>query len=120
MRLTRTVLFASAVVLANCGDDTGGGPTPCTPSASQVCLTASTFNPTNLTVTAGATITWRDGSGITHTVTNDPGSAETFNMSVAASDTVMRQFNTAGTFNYHCTIHGTAGTGMHGTITVNN
>jgi plastocyanin len=27
-------------------------------------------------------------------------------------------FDQAGTYGYHCTIHGGVGTGMHGTVTV--
>lgn len=118
MRLT-CLIWLFVAVAAACGDDYGTNYGGCTPSATQVCLTASTFNPLSLTVTAGTTVTWRNGSGIGHTVTSDPESGETFNQSVAGSGSFTHQFNSAGTYNYHCMIHGSAGTGMHGTITVN-
>jgi plastocyanin len=118
MRMIRSVMVGAAVAVAGaCSDATGGS--DCTPTATQVCMTAATFNPVSFTVSAGTTVTWRDGSGIAHTVTSDAGSPEAFNQSTAPSGSFSRQFSNAGTFNYHCTLHGSAGTGMHGTITVN-
>ncbi len=121
MRRTR---FAIMAVLAGvgvaCGEDYGtGGGGGCTPTATQVCMTGSAFNPTSRTVTAGTTVTWRNGDAVTHTVTSSPGSAEAFNQSVSGGATFARAFPTAGTFNYHCTIHGAPTTGMRGTIVVN-
>jgi len=111
---------ALLVVTATCSEDYGSGSGGgCTPTATQVCMTGSAFNPTTRTVTPGTTVTWRNGGGVTHTVTSSPGSAETFNQSVGGGATFARAFPTAGTFNYHCTIHGTPTTGMRGTIVVN-
>ncbi|HEV8265897.1 MAG TPA: plastocyanin/azurin family copper-binding protein [Gemmatimonadales bacterium] len=113
------LMLVLAAALAACGDDYGTNAGGCTPTATQVCMTAATFNPASLTVTAGTSVTWRDGSGRTHTVTNDPGSGETFNQTVTGSGTFTHAFPTAGTYTYHCSIHGSPGVGMHGTITVN-
>jgi plastocyanin len=111
------LMLVLAAALAACGDPygTGGG---CTPTATRVCLTSSTFNPVTLTVTAGTTVTWQPTGG-SHSVTSDPGSAETYDLSVGGTTAITRQFNTAGTFTYHCKFHGSPGTNMHGTITVN-
>lgn len=119
MRLTCTMVIAFAAGLAACGDDSGSNPPPCTPSTTQICMSASAYNPTSLTVASGTTVTWRDGSGTAHTVTSDPGAPEAFNLSSSGGGTASRQFNTTGTYNYHCTLHGSPGTGMHGTLTVN-
>jgi len=118
MSMIRVLLVGAAVAAGACGDDpygsNGGG---CTPTTTQVCLTASTFNPVSLTVPPGATVTWRGTSG-SHTVTNDPGSGEVFNQAINGTGTFSHTFTTAGTFTYHCQFHGLPGTGMHGTIIV--
>ena len=119
MRVAAFVAGLGAVAaLAACGNSYGPGGGACSPNASQVCMISSTFSPVTRTVTAGTTVQWINGDGITHTVTSDPTSSETFNTSVGGGGTFSHQFSTAGTFNYHCTIHGGVGTGMHGTITV--
>jgi plastocyanin len=80
-----------------------------------VCLEpGNSFNPTNLTVSAGANVTWNNVSGTTHNVTftsqGSPNSIADF-----ASGTRVVAFPNAGTYQYHCTIHGTS---MSGTIVV--
>jgi plastocyanin len=112
-------LVTMALASACSSDDNGTGPQLCTPTGAQVCMNAASFNPANLTVTAGSTVLWIDGSGLQHTVTSAAGSAETFNQAVAPGATFSHQFNAAGTFNYYCTIHGSPTSGMRGTITVN-
>lgn len=80
------------------------------------------FNPSNLTIGHGTTVTWKNGDPVDHTVANAIGSADSLNSGfIAAGGTYSHTFATPGTFNYYCTIHGFDGnppTGMHGTITV--
>ena len=110
--------------LASCGNSTspyggggGGGGGACTPNATTVCMNALSFNQSSLTVPTGTTVTWRNGSGVTHTVTSDAGSSLTFNSGdVTSGATFSQAFNTAGTYNYHCNYH--VASGMTGTITV--
>jgi plastocyanin len=113
-----TLLGTIAAVAACNSSLYGSGGGSCSPTATQVCMVSSTFSPSNRTVTAGTTVQWVNGDGITHTVTSDT-TAEVYNTSVGGGGTFSHQFNTAGTYPYHCTIHGAKGTGMHGTITVN-
>jgi plastocyanin len=94
------------------------GPSSCTSGGTQVCLVSSAFNPLILTITQGATVTWVNADGVSHTVTSDPGSAEVFDHTFSSGN-FTHQFNTKGTYPYHCTIHGGPGTGMHGSIVVN-
>jgi len=120
---------AGVVLLVACGGSTspygggggGGGGGGCTPTATKICTTASLqFSPATLTVAAGTTVTWENGGGGAHTVTSATGSADTYDLALAAG-TVSHQFMTAGTYNYYCKNHGVNGsppTGMHGTITV--
>jgi plastocyanin len=81
------------------------------------------FNPSNLTISHGTTVTWKNGDAVNHQVASAIGSTDTYNSSfIAAGGTYSHTFATAGTFTYYCTIHGVDGsppTGMRGTITVN-
>jgi plastocyanin len=125
--ITLALGAAGVVLLAACGGSTspyggggggGGGGGTCTPTASKVCMNALTFSPASLTVTAGTTVTWQNGSVNTHTVTSDAGSTQTYDSgSIGNAGTFSQTFNTAGTYNYHCKFH--VASGMTGTITVN-
>jgi len=75
-------------------------------------------------VTPGTTVTWEwkactdDGYGgyggcVSHNVTFDDGS--NIASSTQSTGTFSRTFNTAGTYKYHCVVHGT---GMSGQVTV--
>jgi len=118
MRLATFVGVGAIVALAACknGYGNGGG---CSPTATQVCMVSKAFSPLNRTVIHGTTVQWVNGDSFDHTVTSDPGSGETYDQTVVGGGTFSFTFNTAGTYTYHCQIHGAPGTGMHGTITVN-
>jgi plastocyanin len=72
-----------------------------------------TFSPGTVTVSAGGTVTWTNSGQLSHTVTFDSGPA--FDQQLPTSGKVSRTFTTAGTFTYHCNIHGPT---MHGSIVV--
>ncbi|HTH23009.1 MAG TPA: cupredoxin family copper-binding protein [Nitrososphaeraceae archaeon] len=68
------------------------------------------FVPETLTVSKGTTVTWTNGDSTLHTVTS--GSPEAGNSGsefdssyLAAGKTFQHPFNTAGTFDYYCTLH---------------
>ncbi len=68
------------------------------------------FVPETLTVSKGTTVSWTNGDSTLHTVTS--GSPEAGNSGtefdssyLAAGKTFQHQFNTAGTFDYYCTLH---------------
>jgi nitrite reductase (NO-forming) len=74
------------------------------PSASKF------YEPPALTVPAGSTVTWKNSDSTLHTVTS--GSAESgvsgteFDSSyMAGGKTFQHTFNSAGTFDYYCTLH---------------
>jgi plastocyanin len=89
-----------------------------------------TFSPSSLTITAGDTVTFKNGGGF-HNVASDPGSVTSFrcangcdgaggngNLSSAAWSATVA-FPTAGTVGYFCEAHGSSGgVGMSGTITI--
>ena len=76
------------------------------------------FVPDNVVIAVGTTVTWSWVSGI-HDVT--PTGTPAFSGSgnpVFAPHTFSQTFNTAGTYSYFCTVHGTPTAGMRGTIVV--
>jgi plastocyanin len=85
-------------------------------------MSGLSFSPSNLTVPAGTSVTWQNGSNVTHTVTSATGSTLTYDSgNVGIGGLFSQTFNTAGTYHYYCKIHGSDGTppsGMSGTITV--
>lgn len=73
------------------------------------------FNPTPITISVGTTVTWKNDQDVTHTITSDQGSNESFSSGdLAPGSTYSHTFNTAGTFDYHCSIHPY----MHGQVIV--
>ncbi len=86
----------------------------------SVTVSNNAFTPGDLTVSAGTTVTWTwnsctggDGYGagqtcVSHNVTFDQGPPNSVTQS---SGTFTRTFAVAGTYPYHCTIHGTAMSG---------
>ena len=91
-----------------------GTSTPAATAGAQVLATAGlTFNPVTTTIKAGQTVMWLNNSMTDHNVTFDGGPA--FSQALAGGTQLSRTFNTAGSFPYHCNIHGPS---MHGTIVV--
>lgn len=123
-KITRMAIvsIAAIMVLAACGDDdattTTAGPATTVPTditvpgeAADVSVEGFAFVPQNLTVAVGDTVRWTNSDGTTHTATAANGE---FNGSMSGGATFEHTFDTAGEFDYFCSIHGT----MTGTITV--
>ncbi|HEU4346620.1 MAG TPA: multicopper oxidase domain-containing protein [Actinoplanes sp.] len=91
----------------------GGTPPP----PNEVRLTAGAqFSPLNLMINAGETVKWIWDNGDAHSVLSDTGVWDSGVKSGGPPfPEFSRTFPTAGTFPYHCVVHGT---GMSGTITV--
>jgi plastocyanin len=70
------------------------------------------YQPSDLTVGLGQTVTWRNGTLDKHTVTSVDGLFNSGVMVTGSSFSVT--FTKAGTFDYKCTIHPT----MHGSVLV--
>jgi plastocyanin len=118
-RLARLAIGVAA--LAGC-DPTPTAAGGCTPTTTRVCMSGNQFVPLNLVVGPGVEVTWTNGDGTPHTVTNAQGSPEIFNSgTIQEGDSFHWTFDNLGTYRYYCTFHsdgGPAPTGMHGTITV--
>jgi len=80
-------------------------------SAGQACVTANNcFDPANVQVAPGATVTWTNTDTASHTVTSGKPSDNTtgtvFDSSLVKAGTTYKfQFANAGTFNYFCQVH---------------
>jgi plastocyanin len=125
----KLVGFAAGLMfLAACGSSTapagggGGGGGGCTPTATKICMAGLSFSPSTLTVSAGTSVTWENGSNTTHTVTSATGSTLVYDSGNIGVGSVFSQtFNAPGTYHYYCKFHGLDGnppSGMAGTITV--
>lgn len=82
----------------------------------QVQVADNFFSPQQVNIARGGSVQWTwAAAASTHNVTFDatPGAPAAIGNMSSGSET--RTFNTAGTFNYTCTIHGSA---MSGTVTV--
>lgn len=89
------------------------------PPAGEVTITMANFayQPNNITVAKGTTVTWVNSDQVRHSATAADGTFDTalFDPNGQASVT----FDTPGTYLYYCLLHGEAnGNGMVGTITV--
>ena len=120
-----------ALLLGACGG--GGGSYSTAPggnnpgsgnnsSPNTVTLTTDSFSPSNITVPANTTVTWKwdscsDPGGyggystcVSHNLSFDDGS--NISSGSQSSGTFSRTFTVAGTYKYHCTIHGPAMSGQ--------
>jgi plastocyanin len=121
MRTIRTLGLAAVVslIVAACGAGTASpaasqAASPAGPAAGPgaVSIIDFGFQPADLTVAAGSTVTWTNTGAATHTVKWSDGTPESSGL--AAGATYDRTFDAAGSYPYVCGIHGS----MSGTITV--
>jgi len=123
-RMTLTIggLLLVAAALGGCGSNgsmSPVSPTP-TPAASDVVITivgmngSLSYSPNPATVKVGQTVAWKNADSLAHTATADAGTFDTGTLAAGATSSPITM-TTAGTFPYHCAIHGSS---MTGTLTV--
>jgi len=112
--LSRLALLSLVACGGGGGSDTPTAPSPGTgASGSTVTVGNDFYNPAQMTVPVGTTVTWQWAAGDTlHSVTFDDGPTS----EIQSSGTFQRAFGTAGTYTYFCKVHGRAI--MSGTVTV--
>jgi plastocyanin len=127
MSMVRKVCVSlTLIAVAACG---GGGDSTTSPTTGNtpvpsggVSVRNDLFSPAAKTVSVGTAVNWSwnscAGGGIyggstctSHSVTFDDGVSS----AIQDQGTFSRTFTTAGTYNYHCQVHGAA---MSGTVTV--
>lgn len=105
MRAARVAVLTAAALLGLAGVGTAA-------TGTDVQIVYRSYQPAQLTVAAGQTVTWKNSGLGPHTVTADAGQ---FNSGVLQSgETFSYTFATPGTYAYSCTIHPT----MHGKVVV--
>ncbi len=105
-------LLAATVALLSCGDSVG-------PNGEKIVKVENNdFDPATKTIAVGETVLWQWAANSNpHNVTWVDQSG-TGNSATQASGSYSRSFSTAGTYDYYCTIHGSATGGMHGSVVV--
>jgi plastocyanin len=104
----RIALAAATIAVALLGPATASTASTDT----NVSIVFRAYQPAQLTVLAGQTVTWRNSGLGPHTVTADAGQFSSGTLQ--AGTTFSYTFSTPGTYPYSCTIHPT----MHGRIVV--
>jgi plastocyanin len=109
-RLSRPLTAAAALALCivvGCDDD---GTSP--DDTITIEMRDNSFSPATSSIDVGTTVRWVNEGSNPHNTTGEGGAWQSGNLS--PDQEFERTFNTAGTFDYECTLHD----GMTGTITV--
>ena len=84
-------------------------------AAATVSINDFYFLPAKDTVRVGDVVTWENDGDATHTTTRSAGANLWDSGFIGPAGTFQHQFNSPGTFTYHCNVHPTL---MNGTIVV--
>jgi plastocyanin len=128
-RLPRLALIAvAAVALAACGSGSAGGSPAGGPGGASGCqptnqaggvavaIASFAFNPGTIQAKVGQPVTWTNNDTASHgAVLDSDASCTTGSFGKGGSGSLV--FDKAGTFTYHCPVHGSS---MKGTITITN
>jgi plastocyanin len=136
---TLCACLALGLVAAGCGgdDDEDSGDSGAAPTATaekpaettggggaeakaggKVSMKDISFQPSNVTVAKGGSVTWTNDDSVGHDVTKVSGPGPAFKSGdpggLGGGDTFTQKFDTPGAIKYVCTVH----PGMEGTVTV--
>jgi plastocyanin len=88
----------------NSSSTNNGGTT--TANNNPVSISNFAFVPNIVTIHVGDNVTWTNNDGVSHHVVNDDNSTTLFDSGdMGSGSTYVHQFNQAGDFWYHCSIH---------------
>jgi len=107
MQRPRLLTAVLAALVAACSEHTA----PSDGAATSVAVEDDRFTPQQFSVAAGGSVTWVWRGSNLHNVTFDDGPAS----ATRQDGQYQRQFGAAGTYPYHCTIHGLS---MSGAVVV--
>ncbi len=104
LALALVAALAVVAVLSACSGSQGTG--------SNVTIRDLRFNPPELTVNTGTTVTWTNQDQTAHTVTSDsfgststPAAEQFTSPPLNPGQSFHHTFDTPGTYKYHCDIH---------------
>ena len=114
MKLHSAAVLAVAGLLAACFNDTG----PLGSTERTIHMQTGSFSPNAVTIARGGKVTWVNDMAIAHDITpnnpTQPGVWTARKVAAQAGVEFTHTFTTAGTYDYHCTIHSS----MNGRIVV--
>lgn len=110
---SKALIIPAALALAACGGSDTTAPSNSPPVATNAISVGNDFfTPNNVVVPVGSTVTWTwTANASAHNVTFSDGTSGDRS---GGGTPYTRTFPTAGTFNFHCTIHPS----MTGSVTV--
>jgi plastocyanin len=109
MRMLRFLGAAALIALAACNDMTyGGGGATRGGRTLSIQVKDNFYSVTPDTVAVDDSVTWTWAGSSTHSVTFAAGASS----ATQSSGTFKRVFSPAGTYTYHCLVHGTAMSGV--------
>ncbi|HZN96756.1 MAG TPA: plastocyanin/azurin family copper-binding protein [Gemmatimonadales bacterium] len=111
-------ITATAGTLAGSPQTFTATATAAPPPSSDITVRNDFFDPGTLTVSAGTTVTWTWAAGATSHNVTPVASQPTGSGTSAAPHSYQFTFNTPGTYNYYCTLHGSPTFGMRGIVVV--
>jgi plastocyanin len=133
MTLSIGIALVVATAAAGCGGGSGNsysgpasptpvptsqGPSPSGPSDVTITIAgmsgSNSYSPNPATVKVGQKVAWRNADSVAHTATADGSAFDTGTIAPGATSGSITM-SAAGSFPYHCTIHGFS---MVGTLTV--
>jgi plastocyanin len=82
-----------------------GSPTTATTAAAKVSIDNFVFDPEELVVAAGATVTWDNTDDVAHTVTSTAAPPLFDSKTLRTDDKFSFEFKTPGTYDYFCKAH---------------
>jgi len=116
-RIAIGVLIAAAVIAGGCNSSSSSTPTSPSPGSGDgsqnnpitVFITNSTYSPNPLTVKVGQYVNFKNNDAIVHSATFDNGTYESGDIPAYSAHDVAVQMTAAGTFTFHCRLHGEKG-----------
>ncbi|HVI43199.1 MAG TPA: cupredoxin family copper-binding protein [Anaerovoracaceae bacterium] len=106
MNRTRQLFISLLIVtliigISGCGAAKNEAPSTPAPDKNTVIIENYKFQPAEITIKSGDTITWINKDSMKHTATGD-----SFDSGLLGKDeSFQQQFDEIGTFDYHCTPH---------------
>jgi len=108
MRIGTLIALAALVASAACKDTTYGGGGTRGGRTLSVQVEDNFYSVTPDTVAVGDSVTWTWTGSSSHSVTFATGTSS----ATQSSGTFKRAFSPAGTYSYHCVVHGLAMSGV--------